>query len=112
MTGTAADPTRGGPCVFCEIVAGRPPATLVWEDADAVAFEPLNPVTDGHVLVVPRLHVADATEDPGVAADTMFLAASLAEPPCNIITSAGSEARRAIEHHDRVDASSTGSRRP
>jgi len=86
------------PCVFCEIVAGRAPATFVRQWADAVAIVPLNPVTDGHVLVIPRVHVQDASDHVYTTAQTMMRAASLATPPYNIITSAGREATQSVFH--------------
>lgn len=43
-------------CIFCEIVAGRAPARVVFEDADHVAFFPLEHVSPGHVLLIPRQH--------------------------------------------------------
>jgi histidine triad (HIT) family protein len=44
--------------VFCRIVTGEIPATLVYQDDDAIAFADRNPAAPLHVLVVPRLHVA------------------------------------------------------
>jgi diadenosine tetraphosphate (Ap4A) HIT family hydrolase len=44
------------PCVFCEIVAGRMPSSRVYEDEHVVAFMDIQPVTKGHLLVVPRAH--------------------------------------------------------
>lgn len=43
-------------CIFCAIAAGQAEASLVYEDETAVAFMDLNPVTPGHLLVVPRVH--------------------------------------------------------
>ncbi|MFN8147601.1 MAG: HIT domain-containing protein [Candidatus Nanopelagicales bacterium] len=43
-------------CVFCAIAEGRSDASLVHEDDQVVAFLDLNPVTRGHLLVVPRTH--------------------------------------------------------
>lgn len=43
-------------CIFCKIVAGQLPATLVYEDDTAVAFMDIGPVVKGHVLVVPKAH--------------------------------------------------------
>ncbi|MGN6742459.1 MAG: HIT family protein [Amnibacterium sp.] len=43
-------------CVFCAIAAGRAQASVVHEDETALAFLDLNPVTQGHLLVVPRTH--------------------------------------------------------
>lgn len=85
-------------CVFCEIIAGREPATFVRQWADTIAIVPLQPVTDGHVLVIPRVHVQDASESPHIAGLTMERAAEIARPPCNIITSAGREATQSVWH--------------
>ncbi len=43
-------------CIFCAIVGGRAEASVVFEDETVVAFMDLNPVTPGHLLVVPRKH--------------------------------------------------------
>jgi histidine triad (HIT) family protein len=48
--------------VFCEILAGREEASVVYEDEHVIAFMDVEPATDGHVLVVPRAHAA-ALED-------------------------------------------------
>lgn len=49
-------------CLFCKIVAGELPATIVQEDDRTVAFMDINPATRGHALVVPRAHVKDLLE--------------------------------------------------
>jgi histidine triad (HIT) family protein len=46
-------------CIFCKIVAGELPATIVDEDERTVAFMDINPATRGHTLVIPRAHTAD-----------------------------------------------------
>ncbi|MGD0719006.1 MAG: HIT domain-containing protein [Thermoplasmata archaeon] len=51
-------------CIFCDIAAHRIPAYIVYEDAEAVAFLDLFPFTRGHLLVVPKHHVARLTELP------------------------------------------------
>ncbi|WP_305804155.1 HIT family protein [Stenotrophomonas sp. YIM B06876] len=62
-------------CVFCGIVAGRVAASVVWEDAQAIAFMDLRQVVPGHVLVVPRRHVETLYElDEDSAAHTMRVA--------------------------------------
>ncbi|TMF80318.1 MAG: HIT domain-containing protein [Chloroflexi bacterium] len=45
-------------CVFCKIAAKEIPSSIVYEDADVIAFEDLHPCAPLHVLVVPRRHVA------------------------------------------------------
>jgi histidine triad (HIT) family protein len=57
-----------GECVFCDIIAGRGEASVVHEDEHVIAFMDIRPVTEGHVLVVPRMHAAfleDLDEDLG-----------------------------------------------
>lgn len=87
-------------CPFCEINAGRAPATFVHEWSDAIAIVPLNPVVEGHTLVIPKTHVADFGEDPDVSAATMRRAAELANDgmPMNLITSRGREATQSVWH--------------
>jgi histidine triad (HIT) family protein len=46
-------------CIFCKIVAGELPATIVDEDERTIAFMDINPATRGHALVIPRAHSAD-----------------------------------------------------
>lgn len=48
--------------MFCAIVAGEVEASVVCADDTAVAFMDLNPVTPGHVLVVPRVHAVGLEE--------------------------------------------------
>ncbi|MFJ7424116.1 HIT family protein [Streptomyces uncialis] len=78
-------------CTFCAIVAGELPATVVREWDDTVAILPRGGCTEGHVLVIPRTHVADAGADPEVTARTMARAAELMaeHEDANIITSKG-----------------------
>jgi histidine triad (HIT) family protein len=45
------------PCVFCDIVERRIPASIVYEDDDHVAFLDARPLFEGHTLLVPRAHV-------------------------------------------------------
>jgi histidine triad (HIT) family protein len=46
-------------CLFCKIVAGEIPATIVDEDEHTVSFMDINPATTGHALIVPRKHAVD-----------------------------------------------------
>ncbi|MEU7157319.1 HIT family protein [Streptomyces chrestomyceticus] len=88
-------------CVFCRIVAGAAPATVVARWNDALAIVPLGPVVPGHVLVTPAVHVADATENPVVTGAAMTRAAQYAASvggSLNLITSKGAEATQTVFH--------------
>ena len=92
-------------CVFCQIVRGESPATVVTKTGDCTIIEPLNPVTDGHVLVIPNRHVQDALADPFVTGNVMEVAAHFAKHPeyharpnesVNLITSVGAAATQSV----------------
>lgn len=88
-------------CPFCDIAAGLGPATIVREWPDAIAIRPRSGgAASGHVLVLPRVHVPDATTDPVVTAAVAVRAAELmAElPNANLITSRGPAATQTVYH--------------
>ncbi|MFQ5882653.1 MAG: HIT family protein [Candidatus Methylomirabilales bacterium] len=43
-------------CIFCKIRDGQIPSTQVYEDEKTLAFMDINPVNDGHLLVIPKAH--------------------------------------------------------
>jgi len=66
-------------CIFCEILRGNSPASFTYEDDTVVAFMDVQPITHGHMLVVPRDHavlMADLNET--VAMRTFRVARKLA----------------------------------
>lgn len=89
------------PCVFCEIVAGTSPATVVGRTRDSLIIVPLGPVIDGHVLFIPHEHVADAGSVPEVTARVVRDAAGWGArrgTAFNLITSAGAAATQSVWH--------------
>jgi histidine triad (HIT) family protein len=59
-------------CIFCSIAAGTAPASIVAENAEALAFMDIDQPTPGHVLVIPRAHVRDIYELEAETAATVF----------------------------------------
>lgn len=43
-------------CIFCQIRDGQIPSTRVYEDALTLAFMDINPLNEGHLLVIPKAH--------------------------------------------------------
>ena len=43
-------------CIFCRIVAGTLPASVIFSDAAVMAFMDIQPVTEGHTLLIPLAH--------------------------------------------------------
>lgn len=94
-------------CIFCKIVAGELPASIVDEDERTVSFMDINPATRGHALVIPRRHARDLLsiepEDLGAVA---LAAARLAEriserlgpAGVNLLNSCGAAAWQTVFH--------------
>lgn len=49
-------------CVFCDIVRGSAPASIVYADELVMAFMDIQPINPGHLLIVPRVHAACLSE--------------------------------------------------
>ena len=49
-------------CLFCRIVAGEIPGSIVYQDDDLVAFNDINPQAPMHVLIVPRKHIPTTSD--------------------------------------------------
>jgi histidine triad (HIT) family protein len=100
-------PGRDPDCLFCKIVAGEIPATVVGEDERTVSFMDINPATRGHALVIPRAHHDDLMViDPDDLAATMAAARRLAvrmretltPDGFNILNSCGRAAWQTVFH--------------
>ncbi len=64
-------------CLFCRIVSGELPATVVYEDEKSMAFLDHRPLFHGHTLLVPRQHVETLGELPIELVAPYFEAAQL-----------------------------------
>ena len=95
-------------CVFCKIVEGQIPAKIVYQDAEVVAFEDINPQAPQHVLLIPRRHIAsitDLTMEDGPVLASIFVAASkvarelgIAESGFRFVTNVGPDAGQSVFH--------------
>ena len=89
-------------CVFCEIAYGEAPATFAGRWGEVFAIVPLNPVTPGHVLIIPDEHVPNFAASPEISGITMACAAMYAEreglTDANVITSKGEHATQTVGH--------------
>ena len=69
-------------CLFCKIVAGEVPATVVRETETTLAFRDINPQAPVHVLVISKMHYPDvgslAAAQPQIAADVLRETAEVA----------------------------------
>ena len=69
-------------CLFCKIVNGQIPASIVYQDDRLVAFKDINPQAPMHVLVIPRRHVSSlndlTVDDDGLVGEMVRRAAAIA----------------------------------
>jgi histidine triad (HIT) family protein len=69
-------------CLFCKIVSGDIPGSIVYRDEHLVAFKDINAQAPMHVLIVPRRHIATlndlAPEDDGLVGEMVRRAAAIA----------------------------------
>jgi histidine triad (HIT) family protein len=69
-------------CLFCRIIAGEIPGTIVYKDDRLVALQDINPQAPMHVLVLPRRHIASLNEltdqDDGLVGEMIRRGAALA----------------------------------
>jgi len=89
-------------CPFCQIGTTDNYQQVVWRGRDTVAFTPHYPVTPGHTLIIPRIHVHGALSRPHISGRTMHDATEyvrqLPHGNWNIITSAGGNATQTVFH--------------
>jgi len=94
-------------CIFCKIIAGELPSSMVYEDEHTVAFLSKPRLVNGHTLVVPKKHCADfSTADPeclkSVLATTQMIVKGVLKATgadgCNVSTNNGAAAGQTIFH--------------
>ncbi len=44
-------------CIFCQIVAGKIPADIVYQDEEVIAFGDIHPIAPTHLLIIPQRHI-------------------------------------------------------
>lgn len=94
-------------CIFCKIVAGAVPSFKVYENSAAFAFMDINPLCEGHVLVIPKTHWTNLWEiEEACLRDTIAAArvvaqgmkAALGLDSLNLVQSNGPWALQSVEH--------------
>jgi len=95
-------------CLFCKIVAGQLPATVVYQDEDVVAFRDIAPQQPVHIVLVPRAHFAglnDLTAETAPLVGKLALAAiklageqGVAESGYRFVSNCGPDAGQTVHH--------------
>jgi histidine triad (HIT) family protein len=95
-------------CIFCQIVDGQAPATIVYRDEVVTAFLDTHPVAPTHILIVPNKHIPSVNEimpeDEAVMGQLFTVARKLAEREgiqedgYRLIVNTGAHGRQIIYH--------------
>ncbi len=99
--------TRAADCLFCKIIAGEVPATVVHETDRTLAFRDIAPAAPTHVLVVPKEHHADITvlsvTDPAYVGEVFAAASAVALQEGltgghRMVTNTGADSGQTVDH--------------
>ena len=94
-------------CIFCRILAGEIPSFRIYEDEATFAFMDINPVSQGHLLVIPKKHFANLWDsDPEALGHVMATAKrvaivlrdALGVDSMNLLQANGRWAVQTVEH--------------
>lgn len=95
-------------CIFCQIIAGKRPARILYADELVAAFTDIHPAAPIHVLVVPKRHIASVNEltpeDEALAGHLFTVARQIAEQTgiqhsgYRLIVNTGPDSGQAIFH--------------
>ncbi len=94
-------------CIFCKIVKRESPASIVFEDDVSMVIEPIDPISQGHVLVIPKKHVVnmlDANNE--ILSHLIVVAKNIGKDlleknnaqAMNLLHAAGKEAQQSVFH--------------
>jgi histidine triad (HIT) family protein len=94
-------------CLFCKIVAGDIPSTVVYQDEDVFAFRDINPQAPQHILIIPKRHIPSIVEltleDGPILAHLFTVTNKLAqdlqlERGYRVVTNVGKDAGQSVLH--------------
>jgi histidine triad (HIT) family protein len=94
-------------CLFCKIVKGEIPSTLIYEDEKVAAFEDINPQAPVHFLVIPKEHIQSAAHideyNKELIGHVFFIASRIAKDKgldtgYRIVNNCGIDGGQTVEH--------------
>lgn len=108
MSMVESEPHIEPDCLFCKIVAGEIPSTIVTRSDRIVAFRDIDPQAPSHVLIVPVDHrpnlAATAAADPALAGELFVVAAGIAheegldDSGYRLVANTGAGAQQTVFH--------------
>jgi histidine triad (HIT) family protein len=95
-------------CTFCKIINRQIPSKIVYEDEKVMAFHDINPVTPVHIIIIPKIHIANVNEltadnasvmgDIHLAAQKIAEKLDIAKDGYRLINNCGEDAGQTVFH--------------
>ena len=95
-------------CIFCQIVAGKIPGEILYQDEEVIAFRDINPQAPTHLLVIPKKHIvslADLSEDESPlmghmvsTANQLAIREGVAESGYRLVINSGKQGGQLVPH--------------
>lgn len=93
-------------CLFCKIIAGDIPSTIVYEDETVFAFKDIDPQAPTHFLVIPKTHIpscgAITPENSGIVAHCFEVITKVAQEQgiesFRVVSNCGEQAGQSVPH--------------
>jgi len=95
-------------CIFCQIIAGKVPSEIIYQDGEVAAFRDINPQAPLHLLIIPKRHItslAGLSEEETLLAGQMVKVANqlakregVAESGYRLVINSGAEGGQLVPH--------------
>jgi histidine triad (HIT) family protein len=95
-------------CVFCKIISGELPGTIIHEDEDCLAIMDIQPINPGHALIIPKQHLEYLDDLPSDLASHLFQitrkvargvrSSGIRSEGINLLVADGKQANQEIPH--------------
>ena len=95
-------------CIFCQIVAGKLPSEILYQDEEVIAFHDIRPLAPTHVLIIPKRHIPSLAEltdaemsligHMAKVANQLAKQAGVAEGGYRLVISSGEEGGQVVPH--------------
>ncbi len=95
-------------CIFCQIVAGKVPSDILYQDGEVIAFRDINPQAPTHLLIIPKKHISSLAhlseaESPLIAhmvniANRLAKDEGISERGYRLVVSCGEEGGQLVPH--------------
>jgi histidine triad (HIT) family protein len=95
-------------CIFCKIILGELPATIIYRDEKAIAFRDVHPIAPVHILVVPNQHFDSLndieSQDLDLLGHLLVVSTKIAQQEgiessgYRLVINTGPDARQSVQH--------------